>query len=82
MNNSKKNDITIKPLPVAHEILTNKGKTIRVFMGRKLAIKAKCTECMGWEEHPKNCTCNTCPLFHFRGKTLISYDKNVGEIYE
>ena len=36
---------------------------------RSLAIRIMCTECMGWETHPKECTSNTCPLFPFRGKS-------------
>lgn len=32
-----------------------------------------CTECMGFEEHPRNCTAKLCPLFPFRGKVLDAY---------
>lgn len=34
-----------------------------------LAVKAMCTECMGFEGNPSECTALTCPLFPYRGKT-------------
>lgn len=37
--------------------------------GTSLAIRAFCTECMGWETDPRECTSDQCPLFPFRGKT-------------
>jgi len=40
---------------------------------RNVAIKAMCTECLGWgEEHPKDCTSPLCPLYPYRNKTTIS----------
>jgi hypothetical protein len=44
------------------------------------AVKRFCTECMGWgEEHPKDCTAPTCPLFPYRGKSCKGYHKDVFE---
>jgi hypothetical protein len=34
-----------------------------------LAIKVMCTECMGFEANPSDCTARPCPLFPYRGKT-------------
>lgn len=31
-------------------------------------IKFMCSECMGWETHPKDCKDALCPLFPYRGK--------------
>lgn len=41
--------------------------------GRAAAIKMMCTECMGFESHPNECTDKHCPLFLFRGKSLKAY---------
>ena len=48
---------------------------------RSKAIKAFCTECLGFEIHPKDCTTVCCPLYPFRGKSLTAY-KNGGPIKE
>jgi len=40
---------------------------------RSKAIKAMCTECLGFEDHPSSCTSPLCPLFPFRGKILLAY---------
>ena len=40
---------------------------------RSKAIKAFCTECLGHEIHPKECTTVCCPLYPFRGKTLVAW---------
>ena len=40
---------------------------------RAKAIKIFCTECLGYEDHPKTCTAPLCPLFPFRGKSQASY---------
>lgn len=36
------------------------------------AIKLFCTECCGWETHPKDCGQNLCPLYPFRGRSMLS----------
>jgi hypothetical protein len=36
--------------------------------------------CLGFEENPKNCTSRMCPLYPFRGKTLLAYDNIQDEI--
>lgn len=59
-----------------HTIRSKDGqfKTIEKY-GRALAVKAMCTECAGWGEfHPKDCTDNFCPLFPYRGKSLVAYE--------
>ena len=40
---------------------------------RSKAIKAFCTECMGFSEHPRECTSPVCPLYPYRGKSLLAY---------
>jgi hypothetical protein len=57
-----------------HTIRTTSNSTKKVKIGRKMAIKLFCTECLGYETHPKDCTALLCPLFPFRGKTLLAYD--------
>ena len=56
-----------------HTMRTSKNGRITALLNRKTAIKAKCTECMGWEGNPNECTAKLCPLFPFRGKTLLTY---------
>ena len=40
---------------------------------RGLAIKLHCTECMGYESDPKDCTDPKCALFPYRGRTFRAY---------
>lgn len=54
-----------------HRIRTADGGTKEFdHYARARAIKNMCTECMGWDEHPRDCSANLCPLFPFRGKVL------------
>jgi hypothetical protein len=46
--------------------------TVEVVLNRQTAIKAQCTECMGYESDPKECTSKLCSLWPWRGKTLVS----------
>ena len=61
-------------MAIKHTILksTGDGQTIDVMLTRNMAIKAFCSECMGWETNPKDCTCTLCPLYPFRGRTLLA----------
>jgi len=56
-----------------HTIRRKSGKLKNVELTRSLAIKAFCTECLGYEGHPKDCECFNCPLWPFRGKTTIAF---------
>ena len=58
-----------------HTMRTNTNGRVTLLLNRKIAIQAKCTECMGWEGNPKECTAVLCPLFPFRGRTLRTYGK-------
>jgi hypothetical protein len=54
-----------------HRIRTAEGGTKELdHYARRLAIRSHCTECLGWESHPRNCTSLHCALYPFRGKTL------------
>jgi hypothetical protein len=53
-----------------HTIRTKDGGKRTLSYGRKKAIQLLCTECLGWETNPKDCTSPLCPVFPFRGKTL------------
>lgn len=44
---------------------------------RGKAIKLFCTECIGWQGNPKDCTAKTCPLFPYRGKSEKAYRSNL-----
>lgn len=55
-------------------VRTRSGKIIELSMSARDAIRTHCTECLGWEVHPKDCTAPTCPLYEFRGKTMATND--------
>jgi len=61
-------------MSVTHQVKTpNNGlKTVQITRGQ--AIKGFCTECMGFEGNPSDCTAPTCFLYPFRGKTYLAYD--------
>jgi hypothetical protein len=52
-----------------HTIRASDGRYIRLRLTRKLAMAALCTECLGFEENPADCTAKTCPMYPFRAKT-------------
>lgn len=53
-----------------HTVRCKDGKTTTFkHYGRKLAMACFCTECLGWEDNPVNCTAPLCPLYPFRKKT-------------
>ena len=41
--------------------------------GKAKAIKLFCTECLGFEDNPKECTAKMCPLYPFRGRAQAAY---------
>lgn len=57
---------------VEHIVRTADGGFKRLRLTRKLAMAAMCTECMGFEDNPTNCTVWRCPLFPYRAKTLVT----------
>ena len=59
-------------MAVSHTVRTRDGGKKALRYGRKQAIKLFCTECLGWESDPRECTAPLCPLFPFRGRTLKS----------
>ena len=65
---------------VSHTVRTRDGGLKTLKCGRKQAIFLCCTECLGWEDHPRDCTSPLCPLYPFRGLTMASQkgDKRAG----
>ena len=59
-------------MAVKHTVRRKSGKLKEVQLTRSSAIKAFCTECLGWEIHPKDCESYNCPLWPFRGKTNLT----------
>ena len=59
-------------MAIKHKIRRKNGKLKEVDLTRSLSIKAFCTECLGWETHPKDCESYNCPLWPFRGKTNLT----------
>ena len=57
-----------------HTIRTADGGTITTELNRGKAIKAMCTECMGFETNPKECTSKLCPLYPWRGKIMLAWE--------
>jgi len=61
-------------MAIKHTIRTKNNGFKEVTLNRSKAIKAFCTECLGFGEvNPKQCTSKYCPLFPFRGKSEIAY---------
>jgi hypothetical protein len=56
-----------------HTIRTKDGGTVTAELNRSRAIKAMCTECMGFEANPKECTSTLCPIYPWRGKLMLAY---------
>jgi len=57
---------------VENSIRTKDGTIKAIKYIRSEAIKLFCVECLGWEDSPDICTAKICPLYPFRGKTLLS----------
>lgn len=58
-----------------HAIRTSANGRIEVDLTQSLAIKLKCMDCLGYEGNPnKDCTSLLCPLYPYRGKTLLSQE--------
>lgn len=55
-----------------HTIKTSENGRVDVDLTPSLAIKLKCVDCMGYESHPDTCTATTCPLYPYRGKSMLS----------
>ena len=53
-----------------HTVRAKNGLLITLRLTRKLAMACFCTECLGWEDNPADCTAPLCPLYPFRSKTL------------
>jgi hypothetical protein len=56
-----------------HTIRAADGGTVTAKLNRGKAIKAMCTECMGFEGNPRDCTSKLCPLFPWRGRILLAW---------
>ena len=52
-----------------HIVRAADGRGVELNLTRGLAIKVHCTECMGYEESPAECTSANCALYPYRGKT-------------
>lgn len=60
------------PAMVRHTVRTSANGTRELRYGRELAIRLFCTQCLGWESDPADCTAPLCPLYPFRGLTRKS----------
>lgn len=58
-----------------HTIRAQDGGLVEVkHYAPRRAIKAFCTECLGWQGNPKNdCTSPNCPLHPFRGRAMVAW---------
>ncbi len=60
---------------ITHTIRGKNGQRVELPLTRAKAIKLFCTECLGYETHPKDCTHTLCPLYPYRGKSLAAHPK-------
>lgn len=49
-----------------HTMRTADEGTITLKVSRKLVMAAFCTECLGFEGDPRDCTAPLCPLYPYR----------------
>jgi len=62
-----------KARKIVHTVRTADGGTKEVKnLTRTLAVKMLCTECLGFEGDPKECTSPMCPVWPFRRRTLAT----------
>ena len=61
-----------------HTMRTADEGTITLKVSRKLAMSAFCTECLGWEGDPQDCTSPLCPLYPYRVKTQTTIKGDPG----
>lgn len=55
---------------VSHTVRTaDGGRRTFARWGRKLAMTAFCTSCLGWEADPATCTAPLCELYPYRART-------------
>lgn len=59
-------------MAVKHKVRTKDGGFKKVEITRNQAIALHCTECMGFEENPSECTSVNCALYPFRKKTRLA----------
>ena len=62
-----------KSTAITHTVRAKDGGTV-TFKNytRAMADRIGCTECLGWEGDPKDCTSPLCPHFPFRKRTLAT----------
>lgn len=62
---------------VEHTVRAANGRYIRLTLSRKTAMSAMCTECLGFEQNPAECTSYCCPIFPFRAATRATRRGNL-----
>lgn len=62
---------------VNHTVRTADGRYRELKLTRKLAIAVHCTECLGFETDPKDCTSYNCPFFPYREGTRATLRGNL-----
>jgi hypothetical protein len=63
-----------------HTVRTRDGGTLEMHnYARWKAIRIHCTECMGFEENPSECTSFNCALYPYRARTRLAYNADVPE---
>jgi hypothetical protein len=67
--------------PHPHTVRTKDGGT-KAFkhLSKAMAIKLLCTECLGWEVNPCDCTSRLCPVYPFRAATRASHKGDKGTV--
>lgn len=60
-----------------HVVRTADGRYRELRLTRKLAMAAMCSECLGWEANPADCTSYCCPIFPFRARTRATLRGNL-----
>ena len=56
------------------------GGTVETNLTPQQAIRAFCTECLGWQGDPKDCASVLCPVWPYRGKSLAYNGKRTANM--
>ena len=60
-------------MAIKHTVRTKDGGIKTVEINRGQAIALHCSECLGWEENPKDCTSVNCALYPFRKSSRLAH---------
>jgi len=68
-----------KTKSITHTVRARNGKLVQLKLSRVLAMKIHCTECMGFESDPMDCTAKLCALYPWRRRTQSTINGTIDQ---